>query len=263
MPSLSYVEGGKPVAVIIIPKNKRKELKDLHLRKIYLHDDDKGSTELTLDQCTMFPLFCHRKGEVQNNRIAIFGKSGSGKSHFVGDMLDVMKHKKLGCPDKEIFVFSGVEHDPPIDRERNGDPPERVDIHDPDMYGDIQEFGNSICVFDDVEHLYDKFANDSIQRIRNGMLERGRHHDLDVISISHDALSGGLTKKIHSESTGAVIFPNYTQIHQLSTYLTKYIGLSKKDIERIKGLGKKSRWVYVSNTAPTYVVYEHGIYLLN
>jgi len=68
---------------------------------------------------------------------------------------------------------------------------------------------------------------------------------------------------LHSESTACVIFPRYSQAHQLSTYLSKYIGLSKQAIEKIMDIGEhKSRWVYISNLAPTYIIYEHGIYLV-
>jgi len=263
MPSFSFVKGGLPVAFIFVPKVLRKQLKLLHLKKIYLHDHNNGFKDLTSDTYQIYPLFSHRDGEIQNHRIGIFGKSGSGKSTFVGELLDIMKHHKLGNPDKDIIVFSGVEQDEPIDRERNDEPPERVDIYDPEIYSDINDYCNSICVFDDVENLSDKNIDKAMQRLRNGMLERGRHKGIDIISISHDALSGNVTKKVHSESTGVVIFPAYSQVHQLQEYLTRYIGLAKKDISKITSLGDKSRWVYVSNTAPTYVIYKHGIYLVN
>ena len=101
-----------------------------------------------------------------------------------------------------------------------------------------------------VKHVY-------INRIKNN------NNNTDIISISHNALGGNLTRFVHSEATGFTVFPAYSQVHQLSTYLKKYAGLSKQAIEKIFEIGEtKSRWLYVSNLAPMFVVYEKGIYLV-
>jgi len=272
MPSLSFKsEGGKPVAFITVTKEEIKSkpvLKNINNQVIYLHDDNSGEKSLEFEDMNIFPLLKFKEGEHQNNRIAILAKSGAGKSHFVGRLLDTMKSKALGDPDREIVIISGVDQDAPLDRPRGKkgekQPPERIDLNDPSLSElDSSDFENCIVVFDDIENLTNKTINKQVLNLRNSLLEKGRHKNIDVISISHNALGGNVTRFVHSESTACVVFPRYSQVHQLSTYLSKYIGLSKQAIEKIMDIGEhKSRWVYISNLAPTYIIYEHGIYLV-
>jgi len=111
--------------------------------------------------------------------------------------------------------------------------------------------------------LSNKAVSRTVLNLRNALLERGRHNRTDVITISHNALGGSLTKFVHSEATAFVVFPAFAQVHQLNTYLKKYAGLSKQTIEKIINLGEtKSRWIYVNNLAPCYVIYQKGIFLV-
>jgi hypothetical protein len=50
--------------------------------------------------------------------------------------------------------------------------------------------------------------------------------------------------------------------HQMKSYLTKYFGLSKGNIDKGIELGNISRGVYISNTAPCFCIYDKGIILL-
>jgi len=272
MPSLSFdSQGGRPIAYINISKEELKQkpdLKPFNNQIIYLHDNNDGVKEIDLKDVNIFPLLKSKEGETQNHRIAILAKSGAGKSHFVGRLLDAMKSKALGDPERCICIISGVEEDEPLDKPRGKkgqkEPPERIDMYDPTFPEmDSNDFEDCIVVFDDIENLTNKAINKQVLNLRNSLLEKGRHNNIDVISISHNCLGGNLTRFIHAESTGCVIFPRYSQVHQLTTYLSKYIGLSKQAIQKIMDIGEtKSRWVYVSNLAPTYVVFEHGVFLV-
>jgi hypothetical protein len=271
MPSISLIEeGGKPIAFITIPKEKRDKnpfLKDIHNQILYLHDDNSGLKEISIDEGTIFPLMKSKKDEKQNVRIAIIGKSGSGKSVYIGRMLDVMKSAKFGDPEKDIVIISGVDEDTPLDKTRGSgekkSAPERIDIYGDEIKDmDLKDFENCIVVYDDIENLTDKSVNKMIHNLRNSMLEKGRHHQTDIISVSHNALASNTTRLLHSESTACVIFPSYMNSHQMKSYLTKYLGLSKTNIDKIIELGNISRGVYISNTAPCYAVYDKGIILL-
>ncbi len=110
---------------------------------------------------------------------------------------------------------------------------------------DHNDFEDCVVVFDDIENLTNKNVNKQVLNLRNSMLEKGRHKNIDIISISHSALGGGITKFVHSEATGFVVFPRYSQVHQLTTYLTKYAGLSKQAIEKINEIGEnKSKYPF-------------------
>jgi len=270
MPSLSFdSENGKPIAYIKLSKEQKTqpELKMYNNQVIYLHDNNTGVKEITFKDLNVFPLFKFREGEKQNNRINVSGKSGSGKSHLVGRILDTLTSKKHGNPEREIVIISGVDEDDALDTERgpkgNKKLPERIDMYDPGFLElTPEDFEDCIVVFDDIENLTNKAVNKAVLNLRNSMLEKSRHFNTDILSISHNSLGGNLTRFVHSEATGFVIFPAYSQVHQLTTYLKKYAGLSKDAIEKIFNIGEnKSRWIYVNNLAPMFVVYEHGVYL--
>jgi len=268
MPSLSFVDNnGKPVAYIKVNREKHLELKELNNKYIYLNDDNDGVDSIEVENVEIFPLLKYRKGEIQNHRLAVLGKSGSGKSYFIGQLLDILKSKKHGDQNRRIIILSGVTEDEALDRPRGlkdeEEGPIRIDLNDPELGAlKIEDFEDSITIFDDTEFIANKTVNKFVNNLRNEMLEKARHHKIDIISVSHNALGGSLTRLVHSESTGAIFFPNHTQFHQLNSYLSKYIGLSKESIQKIIALGKRSRWIYVSNLAPCYVVYQRGIYLV-
>ncbi len=165
MPSLSFdSENGKPIAYIQVSKEDLKdkpESKVYNGQVIYLHENNDGVKEIELDDLSVFPLFKFREGEKQNNRISIQGKSGSGKSHFVGRILDTMSSKKHGDPDKDIVIISGVDEDEALDKERgprgSKKLPERIDIYDPELAEMTErDFENCIVCFDDIENLTNK-----------------------------------------------------------------------------------------------------------
>ncbi len=179
-----------------------------------------------------------------------------------------MTSKKHGKQDREIVIISGVDEDEALDKERGSKGkkkvPERIDMYNPEFAEMTPEdFADCIVVMDDIENLTNKAVSRAVLNLRNSMLEKSRHYNTDIISISHNALGGSLTRFVHSEATGFTVFPAYSQVHQLSTYLKKYAGLSKQAIEKIFEIGEtKSRWLYVSNLAPMFVVYEKGIFLV-
>lgn len=262
MPSLNFTsENGRPIAFI------KAATKEFDKSIIYLHEENQGPQEINIPEFTYFPLLGKVKDEVQNHRIAVIGKSGSGKSYFVGQMLDVMKSKKLGDKEREIVIYSGVLEDPPLDKPRGKkgqkEPPMRINLDSSsELSLDINDLENCIVVFDDIEKLASKEANQRVLELRDILLEKGRHHNIDIISISHNPFGGKTTRMVHTESSGIVLFPSKSTHKHIADYLSKYIGFSRDNIQKIKDLGEHSRWVYISNTAPTYVVHEHGVLLM-
>jgi len=272
MPSLSFdSENGKAVAYIQVSKEELKakpELKTYNNQIIYLHDNSDGVKEIEFDDLSIFPLFKFRKGEKQINRISVYGRSGVGKSSLVGKILDSMKSKRFGDPDREIFIISGIDEDEALDKPRgpkdNKELPERVDVYDP-SFAEMKpaDFKGGIVIYDDVEAMANKAVSKAVLNLRNTMFETSRHFGTDIISISHNTLGGNLTRYANSESTGFVLFPGFSQHHHIQTYLKKYGGFSKDAIEKVVKIGEtRSRWIYCSNMSPSYVVHEHGCYLV-
>ncbi len=142
-------------------------------------------------------------------------------------ILDTMMSKRLGTPEKDVVIISGVDTDEALDKERgskgNKKLPERIDMYDP-SFAEMTEkdFENCVVIMDDIEHLSNKAISKLVLNLRNSLLEKGRHTNTDIISISHNALAGSITKFVHSESTSVVVFPAYSQHHQLTTFLKIY-----------------------------------------
>ena len=97
-------------------------------------------------------------------------------------------------------------------------------------------------------------------KLRDQMFEMGRHFNTHIISVSHDALVGKDTKTVKSEATSVILYPQFTQQHQMKEYLTKYVGFDKKRTKMIMTL--PSRWVFINLNAPNYLVTPTEVKLL-
>jgi Cdc6-like AAA superfamily ATPase len=229
---------------------KRKASIDNKTKEILINDDDENL------EVTFFPF--HEETEEQNVRLMVCGKSGSGKSTTVGRILDQLA---MSNP-RPIVIFSFVTQDKELDRNHCDISPVRVDLSDEDAVANltVEMFNGTVCVFDDVERSPKKKLVKFLLALRDSMFEYGRHHQISIISISHDVLLGNANKCIKSESKGVYLFPLWTQKHQTTEFLSKYVGLDKEQIALI--MNTTSRWVYISMTAPTYFIDEKRVMLL-
>lgn len=216
----------------------------------------------------IFPHFV--KIKEQNHRIMVTGASGSGKSTAIGRVLDqLVKNKprptesdiQQGELPGQIVIFSAIHSDPPLDKPRRGLDPIRIDLNNPELMNlTWEDFKQSIVIFDDIEFYSDKKVNKKLLDLRSSMFERSRHAETDLISVSHLALSGAVNRTVKSEMTGLFVFPQHSQAHQIRQMLKIYLGLNEEQIQKIIAL--PSRYVYISNHSPHYVVYRYGVYLL-
>ena len=212
------------------------------------------------NEIQLFPVF--EPVQNQNHRLIFTGRSGSGKSTSVGHCLDQMTLDNGG---KRIIIISFINEDPELDRPRYFNKrmirPKRLHLSHrkgTDEYNEllsltIDYFSDSIVIFDDVETCVNKELLNYIISLRDMMLEAGRHHGIDVLTISHDILAGHINKKVKAEATGVFMFPQYNQPHQTKEYLKKYVGLSEEQIIDCMD-GDESRFVYINLIAPKYYV---------
>lgn len=238
---------------------------------IYIATGKKGPKEAMFESRgnsdSVFPYFDKIKS--QNHRLFVTGKSGSGKSWTIGKVLNQLIHTKPALTEEDIqndrfigvVIFSSVSEDEALDVSRRGLMPLRIDLSADSLFSlQPSDLRDCIVVFDDIEKHHDKKAKQFMVNFRANLFETGRHYNIDVISVSHLALSGSLNNTAKSEATGAFLFPQYNQPHQTEEFLKKYVGLKPDQIDRIMNL--ESRWVYININSPEYVVYDHGIYLL-
>jgi len=187
--------------------------------------------------------------------IYITGVSGSGKSRWISDYLDDYKRK---FPDNEIVVFSNVDQDECLDRHS----PIRIDkeklIDEP--IEDLEELNNTCCIFDDTASIPDKKLNKEVQKVRDMILEKGRHHNITCLVTSHIAMDGNPTKYPIRESHNIVSFPEGNET-PISNLMQTYCGMKGRESQNILEKVKDrdyARWNLVSRRAPKYVLFKRS-----
>ena len=99
----------------------------------------------------------------------ITGPSGSGKSTYTRKYLEQYKKKYKS---REIYLFSSLPSDESLDKVG----PKRIKL-DESMHADpikVNDLGESICIFDDIDVISDKKIRDAVYDILNQVLELGR-----------------------------------------------------------------------------------------
>jgi hypothetical protein len=117
----------------------------------------------------------------------------------------------------------------------------------------------SIALFDDIDSFNGKFLQKMYQEFRDICLQRGRHRDISVLTISHSPMMGHKSKATNMECEYFVCFPS-TNKRDTGALLRTYAGYSKADIDEV--LAVKSRWVFVKKSIPAYWVSQHSVRLM-
>jgi hypothetical protein len=244
----------KKSAVVSKYLQKNKEPEDEEMKSVYKSIKKEGSKDVILKQGTFVPIpDIHR----ERNSYYIFGPAGSGKSYFTSSVLK--QWAKLN-PKGEIFLFSQLFEDPILDKIPHL---KRIDVNtladDPvDVY-DIPE--GSFVVFDDVDSIQNKKVLEAIEALESSIHQIGRKLHINIIKTSHLGSNGLKTRLVLSESQYIVVYPSSGSWHQIQYILKTYVGLSNKDLAKIKSL--RSRWVCVSKCFPQYVLSENECYLVS
>ena len=123
---------------------------------------------------------------------------------------------------------------------------------------DLKDFYEEPCcvVFDDIDSL-EKNLKAAVYLLLNKLLKVGRSYKISVLVSSHTSCDGAATKSMLNESTTIVFYP--TCYNRSIKYLCEnYIGMSKKDIEKMKS--HKSRWCAYVKAYPSAIVQEKNIW---
>lgn len=184
------------------------------------------------------------------------GPTDSGKSYYVGKILRAMRKVH---PKKKIYIFSDVDADPALDR--IGVTRLKLDealINKKPI--EPSALKNSVCVFDDIDSIQNDKLLKVVGKLRDSILRRGRHEDISCIVTSHLATNYKETKVILNECNAITFFPKSGATSAIRYVLKNYVGMGKKDIDKIFTL--PSRWITVFKNSPQYVIHEKGMYLL-
>lgn len=186
----------------------------------------------------------------------IAGPSGSGKSYFISKFLS--EYKKIN-PVSKIYLISDVDEDEVLDKLNviRIDINSLVDGSDPIKPDDLRD---SIVIFDDIDSIRDKEISKEVCSLRDSLLRRGRHENINVIVTYHLLTNYKDTRIILNEVHSITIFPRSGSTYGITRLLKYYVGLDKNQIQKIFSLPTRSVTIY--KHYPMYVIYDHGIYLL-
>ena len=188
----------------------------------------------------------------------IFGQSGSGKSFYV--YLYALNYKKI-YKKNPIYVFSTLDSDKEgLDKIKGI---KRIALNkefiDDEMIP-MEEFKDSLVIFDDVDNISDKALKKKVWATMNTMLQTGRHFKISMAITFHVSAGGNDTKMIINEATAITYFPQTVGGRNLKYMLDGYLGLDKDQIKRIKKLN--SRWITIQKTYPKVILSEKECYIL-
>lgn len=214
----------------------------------------KSQKELIIDDGLVYPL--PQKIKDQVNYIYIAGPSGSGKSSFVSNYASL--YKKLN-KNNSIWLFSSVNEDKALEGlDVNQMALDKGLLKDGGMEASefIEKGDGAMVIFDDIDMIKDKEINKEVHRIRDTLLETGRHKNISVVCTGHQLMDYKKTRTVLNEATGVVFFPKAGSQYHITRFLKVYCGFSSDQIKKILSLN--SRWIFVNKSYPNYVLYQHG-----
>lgn len=193
----------------------------------------------------------------KNTRECIYvaGASGSGKTTYIARYLE--EYKRM-FPKNKIYIFSKLHDDEALDALH----PIRIVINEELIDNPItaEELENSCVVFDDIDTL-EKGLMEAVTKLRDDLLEIGRHNNIYMCNVSHLLMNYKSTRRLLNESQTVTFFPKSGSSYHITRFLKVYAGLGREDIQRIINL--PSRWVTINKTYPNYILYSQGAYLLS
>ncbi len=229
------------------------EIKDKYgsLKTSYNNLNEK---EIIINNGTLIPLPIVKKD--QREIIYISAPSGSGKSTYT--KMYALQYKEMFKKNR-VILFSRLDKDKSLDEIK----PIRIKldrgiIEDPIK---IEELKDSLVIFDDCDTIQDTELKNAIIKLKNDLLECGRHTNTYMIITSHLLMNYKETRTTLNEATMVVLFPKSGSSYHISRFFKTYAGLDNKSIQ--KAINLPSRWIALNKTYPQYIMYSSGVYILN
>lgn len=245
--SLTYDKIGRPLCIIEgSGKNKHKQ--------ISVSDDDDLATEFRRLELTDQKLQQIPDKHTERQIMYITGASGSGKSTYISKYC---KQYRKAFPDNEIYVFSALKEDESLD----ACSPKRIVIDDR-MISDplsVDDFKDSMVIFDDVDVIGDKKHRDAVYQLLNALLETGRHTKSSVFVSNHLPYAGKDTRRILNEAHSVIWFPNSGSGVGMKRLLCDYLGLDKDINKKLRKM--QTRWAVYFKSFPGIMMTERCVWL--
>lgn len=194
--------------------------------------------------------------------IYVCASRGAGKSTFVSQYINSY-HTITG---NKMFFISRLKDDTSVDlpekKSKRFTIGEFVNAHaEFASEGEnlIETLKDSIICFDDIHDA--SLPPAVLKQLHNiilDVIENSRHYNINVCITSHMISNYSKTRAILNECSAIVIFPQYSNQHQMKSALDYYFGFAKEDIQDI--LDNDDRWVMVQTRQPKFILSSHKIY---
>lgn len=124
----------------------------------------------------------------------------------------------------------------------------------------IDDFKESLVIYDDTDNISSIAIKKQLEAIENLILDTGRHSKTYLIRTSQMATNGAQTKHILAESQSITFYPSTLGDRAMKYLLEQYIGLGSKQVQKIKEMGKESRWITIyTSMSPRIIMSENCI----
>jgi hypothetical protein len=249
---LNFEGVGQNIAIV-------KDKKDKQFKTISISDNPKkvthGYQEIQLQKEYRIQQIPNKDRE--RDVLYVCGQGGSGKSYYT--LMFTKEYHKM-YPNNDIYLFSTLSSDSTLDKV---DFIKKVKLTDDFLNTnfDVEDFANSLVIFDDVDTIRDNQLKKKVYQILNMLLETGRHSKSSIIYTSHLACKGRESQTILNEAHSVTIFCKTMGERNLKYLLENYFGLSRKEIDNLKSI--PSRWVTILRSYPTIAITEKSCFILH
>lgn len=234
---LAIIEGGKTIPILSLGEGARQEYQEIKLKD---NENFQHTVNVTKEREILY----------------VVGQSGSGKSYYTAQYC--LQYKAI-YPKRNIYMFSSLTDDRgSMDLVKGL---KRFNLNDDFLNDDdiqMEEIKESLCIFDDVDSLPKKLKG-KIWGIMNSILQTGRHFKISAVITFHVATAGIDTRMILNECNSITFFPATMGGAKLKYLLDAYLGLDKKEIDKVKKL--KSRWITVFKSYPKVIMSQKEAYI--
>lgn len=188
--------------------------------------------------------------------IVVTGMPKCGKTFWINEYVNAY----IQLYKNTVFLITRNKNDDTISKDIN----KYIVINvDDEMLKDlpqIQDFANSLVIFDDIESSSSSKCTEKMYSLMSDIAKNGRHYNITLIFSNQECRMGVKTKPILACTTGFVIFPKNCALYQMRLLLKEHMGYTKKEIEMV--LDINSRWVYLNRSSPQYVISDKSIFMM-
>lgn len=181
----------------------------------------------------------------------VSGRRGCGKSTYAS----IYANNYAKYTGNKVVYISKFEDDPSIDL------PERHLIIPVSEVGELEgsDFQNTLIIFDDIhDNRLTKTETKMLNQFIIDEMENSRHYLTQLIITSHMICDYQKTRAILNEMSSLVIYPEYSNHHQILYALGKYADMTEKQVDQI--ISNTDRWVQIQTIKPKFVLSTHQIY---